>query len=128
MAGCDVIKKEHKCMFTGELQKYVSALCGGCHQWGNSPNMENGKCSACKRTESQIIERHGKAFLTEREGRIIKNFNDYKITKAGVKPRITRRGKQWMCFSSWPALMSVANSPADAFNGWVGLLPSDCNL
>ena len=38
-------------------------LCGGCHQWGVNPVIENGKCRDCDRTVEQIKKQHGVVFV-----------------------------------------------------------------
>ena len=34
-------------------------LCGGCHQHGANPDMKNGICQTCGRTEEDIRKLHG---------------------------------------------------------------------
>lgn len=40
-------------------------LCGGCHQWDRDPDMVDGVCRTCGRTEEQIREAHGVLKLEE---------------------------------------------------------------
>lgn len=51
----------------------ANILCGACQQWGDSPMIKEDICTICNRSESEIMNDHGKVNLTKRESEIIKN-------------------------------------------------------